>query len=432
MRRAVGVIGIAAAACGDPGALVLELPALDGHASMLLAARDDDVVQLTAIDLSRDRDAPSNTFPYAGRDLDLDALLYEAPLDTLRIRPGEVEAVEGGRPLPEATTLLSARIVDGATTPWEETVQLDASLESFRIESPCAAFDAELFALTSTGGGGFVVPISDRAVLVGTDARDVFRIDVETSAVTPVTRSIITPLSAVADPVGPPTPELLLASARGEVLRGVVVDESLELEVLSTHPENLPIDAIAGDPASGPVFVLSEAGVFDRYHDGTWSSTLYDFGTDASVGAVARMGPDAAVAVWPSEDRVVRYVAGEVLFERIQDDVAMRNAATIPGFGTVVGSTLGALFRFEDGAWRALPPGWLRRPVQRIAPYAGGFVYGGPNGNFGQYLEGFGHCELAPPGGGNVEHIATVGETVVVAFDGVAEIASVAILRPRR
>jgi hypothetical protein len=110
------------------------------------------------------------------------------------------------------------------------------------------------------------------------------------------------------------------------------------------------------------------------------------------------MRPGHAAVIGSAPQEVVEVdVSGEVLNIAIPlaEGDGFVSARWVPGLGPTLGTRHGLIFTQVAGAWRPLEQPAVLDSVYLVVPLAsGGFFGGGNDGEFGQWVPGYGACGL--------------------------------------
>lgn len=178
--------------------------------------------------------------------------------------------------------------------------------------------------------------------------------------------------------------------------------------------------------ASSPfeLFALDDLGYFERYDGENWTllTGALPMPFESPHGGVAWIGPGEAIAAGSRISDVLRYRDGTLhteTFTNGSDDRATA-IAVIPGLGTVIGTTRGALYADSgDGNWVQLESPLDGRPVHGISPFGEGFVFGrslptGSGGQIAEWVPGHGLCDSIRVTDREVRALAPIADGFVV------------------
>lgn len=163
------------------------------------------------------------------------------------------------------------------------------------------------------------------------------------------------------------------------------------------------IDGPRDATAPFELFALDTHGFFERYDGENWTQLTGALPApfESPHGGVAWISPGEAIAAGSRISDVLRYRDGVLHIESFtngSDDRATA-IAVVPGIGTVIGTTRGALYADAgDGNWIQLASPLDNRPVHGISPFGDGFVFGrslptGSGGQIAEWVPGHGLCD---------------------------------------
>lgn len=420
MRAPVLLGALLAASCGGNDTLWIGSPPTSGMRSMLVAVDQGGVLNVSAASL--DPDPGGLVFPIADREagaVRFEALLYPQTLVELGLEAGAVaEAPETDPfgPLPSTSEVYVSQVEPGngsVSMPWTRAGAMSQRVASFRMKrntppSSCAKFKVTLLSLDDAGHGTIALALDrDRALVATTLQR--FYVVTRTS-VRALNAPLNTPHRAAArDENG----VLWLGGDRGEVWRATLADSLMPAPV-TTAPSGEHVRGIFGDAEE--LYTAGEDGSIERYAGGQWT-LVKKFpkptgNTSSRSVAVLRHGE--AVAVSPLSPKVVRYSDGVITEEPTTVPDGITAVAHVPGFGTVVGTSNGAILSEAGGTWSPMTGNDQRVWVTTIEPYEDGFVFGGPFGNFAQWKPGVGFCPRWMPVAFSVNYATALGADLVL------------------
>lgn len=407
MRAAAVILSCALWGCHET--VVLPAPELDpATKSVLLLASGEGAPWIHAADLS---DSPLVLPPLhrVGTPM-LETVEFRCPLARLGLQPGDQTL---GEAAPSLRLPLPARVQqlhpDRAT--WtegqlsEESAGLLAKLE-LDEDNLCRATQARFrstelpFPPDGRNDPGFNLQLDERRAFVSSRNGHYYVVDRDGSI------EAITPFDEPKEYAAGhrmPDGELWLISLQGELVRGTL-DSGFQTVTSSAPLRPAERMYLAGPKVEGApleLYLLTDARDFLRFDGARWevlaTSDKFD-GVYRPEIAWLRPREAVAISVGRSRNTVTRYRDGEVLEERIGDDVGLSAIAEVPGIGLTVGRDDGGILFRGDRAWIESPHALDTFFVRAITPLDGGFFYGAglSYGFFEyhvfQYFPSTGHC----------------------------------------
>lgn len=427
MRAASVVLSCATlAACGGD-TLWIELPPLLDARALVLVLDHGGTIELVGLELEAGRTTEVIRVE-AVEDAAIDALLYPAPLAELRIPAGRTSAEQpAGRLLPAPARSFFTAVRGGQGSGWTETGGPSTRARGARfvptVGGGCAEFDVEVLELDTEADNTFAIAIDDETALLGTEDGAVFRLSrggvLERVSVIPPVELFGAARGWLGDLWFGGNDGVLYRGELGATLRLSRVAPSPEPQLLHWLDLGMTDDGLE-------LYSLSIEGHLQRFRLGEWVSLAkFPPGVPGDhAGGVVRLGPGAAIAVWPKVADAV-FVSGDTTRTEATPLLGGFGAlANIPGLGVVGGATEGGFVRWDGVSWSELPGSPFSFAVNAIVPYEDGFLYGGPVGNFGQFSPSLasrgapgeaGFCPLSQPAPHWIRHIVLLGEDVLLA-----------------
>ncbi|MBI4819713.1 MAG: hypothetical protein HY791_25795 [Deltaproteobacteria bacterium] len=439
--RKAFVAAFASCACSAEPTL-LELPTHEGDATAIIAsATPAGIVAARVFDLATEE--PFLSVPEGSDQSILYALYEDSPAD-LQLERGELRAASEAetfrRTLPTSNDAYLVDLgagqrsfaeIDGRSLPAPfstfEFSDSSADRGCLRMEARSGNFDVHAHATFGLDLGDFV--------LIGTEERnsgDQNLVGGKLLKATVSERSVVA--AEWGRPAGLPISaafvrgdELWFAGNRGELWSAGWTPAGLtNAHQVSTSSTGREIRWMAGAPANEPfeIFTLSaEAGspaAFERFDGERWE-LLFEFPEGVAEardqGTLARVGPGRAIVAASLDERVVWYESGEVRVEVPRDGLGFGYVTWVEGFGVVLGGTLGVFLRYDDSSksWVSLGDSGIDLLVLSVAPWAGGFVYGGINGFFGHFRKEGGFCDqrFLPSGVHTLRFLVPMGPQIL-------------------
>lgn len=425
MRRAWLSFAAALAACSSGEDLIfVPAPDLGGAKAMLLAFTAGEQLQLQAFDPTSGElhlELPGRVG--RGEQVVLEALLYDRTLAELGLTPGTISPATDprrARPLDPARTVLRLGFEAGEPPGTWHDADLDLtervaafSIETVAAPSGCAEFDVITRDLDARDSTGFLFTEDDQHAIAITRDYSAFRISATT-----VTRLDFPGQQYVIG--GAKLPDgTIWAGGPGELYVGRATERAVDLRLAVSQFGGERFYWVAAGPApegEADVFTMSVEGRVSHWDGRRWTE-LHAFDASETTernGGLAWVGPKEAIAVAPSSLEVIRMKDGVATAELPPSTASFTAAASIPGFGTVIGNADGGILVHRGGRWENLPGHEIRLWPLAFAPYEDGFVYGTAFGNLVQYLPGTGYCPAIRQAGFDIFSVATVGRDLLL------------------
>jgi hypothetical protein len=396
----------------------LTLPDLSGFRAIALSVERDAVPQIEVRDLrpGADPGAPFLVVESTRNErLTLELLVFDRSLASLGLQEGIVPALtatESGVPLASFAKQFYQAVVPDSFALAPESHPSDA-LASFAIKSidtSCQRFSATRFDLGVPYDVHFARAVDAHRVLVGaTSAELLLDVLTATAAVLPRTTTLTAGLLAG---IRASDGAIWLGIA-GSIYRAPRFALPLEPSFVFAIPNGEYIEAIAEGETPEQLYLLSNSLAFERWDGHT-------------VEVLARLPPPTVYL----GGSLTRTSSGEILIETSElstigrwksgGPLSIEPVTTIRGgghyviaetqVGLVAGTGRGEIVRRADGQWTPLGASPLTVDIYAVAPYAGGFLYGGHGGNFGQYTAEGRYCDLSQPLGTPIEAIVVFPE----------------------
>ena len=435
VRYVVGPLAAAVlAACGpDQTLFVPSPPAVEGALSVVAFLYDSEGARAEAFDADQDAlMVPAHH--WGGRvpaQSALSLIYYAQSLSALDVPRGMVSA-EPADPrsclLKAPVVAYEAPLVDGVAQAWQRAAPPERYLTHVlgpgqRCESPdlCVDFREQRTTLPGSGNVEVLVRMDDESVLVGDIDGHFWRVWRDGRFEREPALEGAPARAAMVDRGG----ELWLGGTGGRVRRGRLGGAFEDLPM----PDAATVASLGQDEATGEVLAVTvrtstvdlEQVTLLRFEGWGALGSLEVPETELAHVRVRFVGGGAALATYggPSllhyNGRTVRnQIVGYAnpLFELQVNDIA-----ALPGFGVVFAANDGRLYRGGPpfDAWIAVESGIFGTEAEVVAPYAGGFVFGGPNGLVGQYYPEGRPCAAEALAGSDVEELVPMpgGELVI-------------------
>lgn len=361
VRRLVALWALTAVGCGPP---VVSL--LSGDTTLVVLVGDEDRVFARA--------------PRTASTLVIDdprwdeayELAYGCNLDVLGLAPGEVDVVDGGRPLP---TPAQINLIGERGRP--EPAEGDA-FAHIRIPgtppSACVDFDAETVALPDTQTDRARAFLRFRAgVLAVTQSGRALYVRDDGTIQTPPIRTSTVVLGAAQWMEG-----VFVVGSDGRTFSSDLTGGVVETPVRRTDRGRRRVAVAADDDV---VYLVSDERSLERF-DGTSFTVLAERPRADAYGSVT-IHQSAVFAT--GIDDGVSLVSGSDVIEETVDGVPtiVRSLGSV---GLYAGTETGVLLlRSNDRRWRAIASDPLEARVRIIERLNDGVLFGGHQGRFFQY-----------------------------------------------
>jgi hypothetical protein len=408
LRAALGFAALAG--CAE-GTVFVPLPSAPASAATMVmgveVAGARRVVVVDLLDGARAEPIRPELAVGANERLSLEAAFFTDTAATLRLGVGPYEGPSAGVPLPAPAAVVTLQaapdeVLDGSR--WAPQMTLGPILAATRRPPPPTPCRGWVLADTVSrlpSPTRWSVPISDRAVLVGTR-------DEETVIVEPGREPR----------EGPPSPVFTASRLRGGGFLGTAGNRLGRLELADDGgrttvdfdtqvivPSDLIFSTATSTEPTRPgalpdeVFTLSRNGTWLRVR-GAEVRELHRFVEPApllEIGGTAWIRPGEAVAVWSQSNAVLRARGDTVVAEPTPSSQGLIGVSHLPGQGTFAGNTLGEIFWDQGtGEWTRLPDSGTMLWIHALVATDQGFVFGTGFGGVGEYVQGYGFCPFQP------------------------------------
>lgn len=387
--RCLAAAGVFIGACGAPP---VWLPPDDARSVILAARGEDGGWQLEALEPGGRR---RDWSPSAPPEL-VFALLYDAPLISLRLSPGPLRGdSERGMQLPRPTRAMWLEL-GGDSSSWTPG-DPPPDLLALRVAPgwKCSVLDTTRLTLPGTWGqtAELALPLGPSEVLIATREGRFFRVD--TATVSRLELDPSTPhLAGFGDPK---TGELWLVGRDGRVLRG--------------RPESGFHAAPSLPPGVGaPWGVAGSRGVapFELFTVTSSHALLHSQGDAWQVLQPARR-PDErytrAPIAWSRSGVAVALGAGDLEVDEINGDQVTQGTVILPltndvltslwhldRWGVLLGSGRGHVLERIGNTWQSILKSDAFFDNVVMGEARGALVFGGEEGILNEYVEGTGLC----------------------------------------
>ncbi|MBI4815341.1 MAG: hypothetical protein HY791_03745 [Deltaproteobacteria bacterium] len=357
--------------------------------------------------------------------LRIEVLAYRSTHDELGLPEGELVSSDSGR----VVDLPQSAFVSNAGRAFESLPieQLETTGRSFRLPprpTPCVTFGSRLDStnVDAKDANGFALD-SNRALLV--TAAALFVYDAARGAERFTWTS--SPASGLVHGFTTPGKTHVVALDGGvyslsldESARTAQLHKVMEGPGLSTDETTFALDGGLDSLGELEVFLLTSGGRFLKGARLGWTASALSLDLPPSggrkIGDVEWIGPGEAIAVLASDRRILRWTNDATQFEDTSSTTGLMSAAVVPGLDVVVGDAESAFYAQAGAVWEPI----VRSPTKfwtlSLEPFPGGFVYGNPFGNFGQYVDGHGLCELQRPMALDIERLIVLSSERILAF----------------
>ena len=327
-------------------------------------------------------------------DDELQLLRFRAPPEALLIEPGDFVLSESGRRAPPPDEVLILRHdrlipaqegeIDLSTLrlPWRDgTHCLHISLAG-TIEVPDTERDP-FVSVVSLGAGRALVAL----------ARGAFYELSRNLELRPVLVDSNLPSHALYG--DPSSDEVWLVGGDGRVARG---HPDRGFEMMPSHTATTAglltyfLDG-GRNGAQTELLLASPAGRIEHYDGTSWNRVLDD--PTNAPGGVLWAGPGRGIVADMPKGAMLHYEGGELqrrALPLIPGD-QIKSLQFVDGYGPVVGSFSGKLFRFDGESWLAMPAGPTGLRVFTALPRVQGLIYGGQDGTYLQLVEEHPFCD---------------------------------------
>lgn len=425
--RAFVLILLALVSCSNPP-IELETPASSAASRIIAVERETSVLQVIAVEGAAGGLQPITD--YGGEPVRLTILDFEQPLAELGLTAGPLEHAPDGALLldlgPTEISVLEVR--DGEASPWT-SAPLSPALSERRVsrrEVGCVEFSAVRTRIDTPNIPSFVLSMNDEEAYAGDHGGRLFvvRRDGSSREVTPPASWL--PPGVIELPSAGAVRErddVVWLAGYSQLLRVRIGPDLTPGEILEHHP--IPIEGryrfVAGGPLPGgrfELFLRSVEGAFVHF-DGTRFELLHQFRYDPMAdwrGGVIWRGPGEGWAVSNLAEYVAIQRDGSLTLELPSDarNAGLTSIASIGG-AVLISDGESLIHRFTD-RWEVLGASGSDVGADFIAPFAGGFLYGGRLGTFGQWRDDRGFCPpLTPITGHSIRFFAYLGATLLVA-----------------
>jgi len=424
MRVPIIAALVGALGCGVRTAAVTP-PDLAGAASLVLAVRDGAHLELEAFSLVDTPRPALRTQVEALDAYEMYALVYEESLATLGLAPGPLVLVmdDPQQPLPTAAHEYAViKDPEGLPASWQLSESRPAAISAAHVRgtpSPCAKFTQISLsrepAAMPNNTWAFAFPRTDGVVVAGTRQGELFEIDRDGNVATIPQNGFFLPSSGAVDPSG----TLWVGDEFGELWRGEKDSKPETWQRVAQLSPLSNIDFMDVAPDGSEVVVLSRGGAIARWSEAagwTYLGALESAtGSTPAGGGILRLGADDVLAVSPSQRDVTRIRGGNTEVETLEAMSAFTSLVRIESLGIVLGSGLGELFVRRGERWMSLGPSgsafWVLGPIS----YDGGFLWGSPYGNMGEYIADE-FCPLFAPVNFTVRLLVPLGDGDLLAL----------------
>jgi hypothetical protein len=290
----------------------------------------------------------------------------------------------------------------------------------------CPSFRGQEIELPETSNSNFGLKLSLTTVLAA-GGTNIYLIDAATS--TPTVNAIPAPSGlSLSAALAMDDGSIWIAGGRGALSRIRIGPPIVVLTATTSSPAEdfLWMDGSRASSAATDLYLLSAEGGWIHFDGRRWN-VLHRFTPPIDRGqeyrgATLRLGASSALAVKGSDPGVVRLspdgsVRTELVGARGVEPFAA--LASVPGVGTVVGSSTGTIYRDRgDGHWSLV--GVLTAAnygVRSFTPYDDGFAIAGDMGIFAQYRPSTGVCPPAQVAQEQLNWIVPLGEDLITGGD---------------
>lgn len=454
MRSASLALFFALSACSDVAPTWVPAPPLAAAGFTLLIATSTGSPPLGRV---IDGATPPGAFTLeaAGEDVDLWALEYHCPAELLSLgNVTTLRAVEGGssRPLPTPAGVHGMAIRGGKSREgWRSLPAMPALLASMRIPgepiSECTELEVDRVELPGSAGEDVVLllALGPERMLAATDLGHFYVVS-DADCTTPCagcTRRCaelpVLPNLPRAQGVLAEDGTVWLFSAKGTTARGTP-ERGFEVVIDRGIPDgkaSLAVDGVI-NTSTVQVYGVANVGVVAHFDGSDWRilDPRDDGGQEAGEGVVW-LGPGRALISGARRDALLRYDHG--VFSEIPTVVDGEPLIVLrmvrSGSQIVVGSKGGTLFELRDERFVRLTDSRSNYSlaVTFIAPYRGGYLYGGSQGFVAEYRPGIPPCEAKPYAGNASVRAARWKDGIAIAGSTIndrADPTQVTLLRP--
>lgn len=408
-------------------ALRIELPVRAEHRAALVAVEAENSARgrETSLHALSIAEGTGIEMPFIGPideadELVLTALLYDRPLEELYLEAGEVPLIQPGlaaRAVPDPDTIERAQFVSGDTSAeFLRLTEIPTAVADLRISSPftCGDFEVREIPLGTTRSVRFLLTVGTGVLVSASNAERYF---VRPDGAIPLISPPVEFYEAFVAEDG----AIWLGAEDGEVWRGTLAPhgcessnvpcERLDAVVRARVGVRTEILSLDGPRTANPdeLYVLSYDGELVRLDFiNDQQRLIYDFAdephTVRRIGAVAWLKSNEVVAVFDNERAPIRFIDDTVRtepFALLQDE--LNRVIHIPGFGSVIGSFCGRIFRNisgQVGGWELVGGKPGTDLVLGLVEYEEGFAWAESAGLVGQWTPGAEYCPAyGPPSG---------------------------------
>lgn len=367
------------------------------------------------------------------------ALGYDQSLAELGLQAGPLTVAGPGLPLPAPATVSRLEVSGGTPGQWTTLAEAPAEVRDIKVSElvKCAAFATpSYFRLSGTERAvpTLLLKLSEQSALIADSDGKFFEVTAD-SARRLTALSTSTP-HATGFRRG--DGELWLAGRNGHVVHGDPTTGFLPAPSLNhTRSSNVKI---TGAPAGQALelFALTSSLAIEHFDGERWRVLVEERGPAGLLSRVglAWIGPGRAAVIGARSDEVWEVdLSGTVNVVKLPVTLpdALYSIGNLEGFGPILASRYGAIFRRTD-RWDAFPmlPSLAR--VDVLMPIDGrGFLAGGEGGELSQWTPESGYCPTFATGtGSSLDQALNLGRDLVLAVSAPAERVFVAYLQRLR
>lgn len=403
-----GLIG-----CSESDRLHTTLPEVAGAKSVVLAVGDSQRLRLFAGALPI-ADPLLLPFEVSDSDRAMEAAFFEGSLMQLGITSGVIEPASDRDVLPAAAKVFETKL-DGA---WSERASISPAFAAQKLvprRSSCSVFTARTLDSGATHGIDLAAAIDRDTVLTGNIYGQLQLIREDGVTALPEIRDVA-PHSAYVAPDG----RIFLGGAEGSLWRLTI--DPFAVERLATATVTGALRHLTGGyDQNGEIelFAVAFDGQFLRWSQDEWQP-LHQFFYMENVfisGGAVHLGPGHAVAARRSSRDIARWRNGTLTLSVPPElNGAVQALGFVEALGAVASDELGVMVHDAGGGeWRPLGNSRLSLELNAISQFRDGFVAGGVFGFIVEYRPGEGFCEQQQLGSYNINVIAPLGESLVLA-----------------
>jgi hypothetical protein len=270
---------------------------------------------------------------------------------------------------------------------------LNAKLDVPPVER-CVDFTARSVSLDTRADALIGIGIDPHDVFAGTRDGHFFNVT-STVAVRYAGLSTNTPyLGGYRGPAG----DIWLAGDQGQIVHGHPDSGFSAVDHTATRGGNDWVHIDGPDDATAPfeLFVATDSGTLDRFDGNAWHALVSREPTPTELDwavSVAWAAPGEVFAIGPSVTTIIHVRSGQLSDEPFgSGDQIATTVAIIRGFGPVLGTNTGRLYRYNGTVWSEIPGTSFHLPVTTIAALDDGILFGGKDGVLAEWFPALGYC----------------------------------------